>query len=72
MFAELSASLPYDVVIVNDSYSSSEDLMNAVSFTVPGDMHAKRGASTGWGMGGAIGAKCAYPDRPVVAVMAPL
>ncbi|MBT5318440.1 MAG: thiamine pyrophosphate-binding protein, partial [Chloroflexi bacterium] len=69
MFAELAACLPDDVVIANDSYGSSEDLMNAVTFKAPGDLHSTRGASTGWGMGGAIGLKIGYPDRPVVAVI---
>ncbi|MEE8364121.1 MAG: thiamine pyrophosphate-binding protein [Dehalococcoidia bacterium] len=69
MFAELAACLPDDVVIVNDSYSSAEELMNAVPFSRPGDLHSTRAASTGWGMGGALGAKLAYPDRPVVAVI---
>jgi benzoylformate decarboxylase len=69
MFAELAACLPDDVVIANDSYSSAEDLMNAIPFRAPGDLHSTRAASTGWGMGGAIGLKCAYPDRPVVAVV---
>ena len=68
MTAELARSLPKDVIVVDDSVTTSPALHHALDFDEPGSMYGGRGGALGWGIGGAMGIKLANPKRPVVAV----
>ena len=68
MMHEVAKALPRDVVIVNDAVTSGAAVYDALDFEETGSIYGGRGGALGWGMGGAMGVKLAYPDRPVVAV----
>jgi benzoylformate decarboxylase len=68
VMAELRRALPEDVVIVDESITSSLDLARTFDYRGFGDYLGGRGGGIGQGFAGAIGAKVAMPDRPVVAV----
>jgi benzoylformate decarboxylase len=58
-----------DTIIVDDCWSSSDTLRRTLDLSEPKSYHrCRRGGSIGWGLPGALGAKLAAPDRPVVAV----
>ena len=69
MMAEIASAVPADVVIADDSVTSSAPLRDAIEFDDPGSIYGGQGGALGWGMGGAMGLKLAYPQRPVVAVV---
>ena len=69
MMAEIASALPDDTVICNDAVTSSTALHAAVPTDEPGKMYGGRGGALGWGMGGTLGLKLAYPNRPVVGVL---
>lgn len=69
MMAEVSAVLPKDSIIIDDSVSNRESIFNTIEFNQPGSFFGERGGSLGWGMGAAMGAKLAVQDRPVVAII---
>ena len=68
VMAELRRGVPDDVVIVDESITSSLDLARTFDFRGIGDYFGGRGGGIGQGFSGAIGVKVAMPDRPVVAV----
>ena len=55
--------------LVFDEAVSSSLYMRSWLKCAPGEYHFARGGGIGWGMGAAVGAKLAAPDRPVVAVV---
>ncbi len=69
MMAELSKSLPENVIIANDSVTSGGALHHSVQFDKAGSLYGGRGGALGWGMGGTLGIKLANPDSPVVGVI---
>ena len=69
MMAELSKSLPENVIIANDSVTSGGALHHSVQFDKTGSLYGGRGGAFGWGMGGTLGIKLANPDSPVVGVI---
>ncbi|MEE2884847.1 MAG: thiamine pyrophosphate-binding protein [Chloroflexota bacterium] len=69
MMAELSKSLPENVIIANDAVTSGGALHHSVQFDNAGSLYGGRGGALGWGMGGTLGIKLANPDRPVVGVI---
>ena len=68
LMAEVRAVMPEDTIIVNESITTSADLKRTIYFERRGDYYGGRGGGIGQAMPGAIGAKLAHPDRPVLAM----
>ncbi len=66
--AELKAGTPDGAVVVEEAITAGLDLAQAFDFAAPGDYLSGRGGGIGQGLAGAIGAKVAQPDRPMLAV----
>jgi benzoylformate decarboxylase len=58
--------LPPDAVIVDELISTSEGLHQFVNTAGADGFFGIRGGGIGWGLPGAIGVKCALPERPVI------
>ena len=69
MMAEIAQALPNDAIIADDAITTVTALRNTIDFDEPGSIYGQRGGAIGWGMGGAMGVKLAYPERPVVAIV---
>lgn len=69
LMQELRDSIQPGTLIVDDCWSSSTTLRRTVDFKEPKTFLRTCGGSIGWGLPGALGAKMAYPARPVVAVV---
>jgi benzoylformate decarboxylase len=67
--SELGRNWPEGAVLLDDSISTRGVLHQALRFTEPGSYLGGGGGAIGWGMGMALGAKLARPDRPVIAVV---
>ena len=67
MVHEVSEILPENAIIVNDAVTSGNAIFNFINFNKPNSIFGGRGGSLGWGMGGALGIKLAFPDQPVIA-----
>ncbi|MGE5603296.1 MAG: thiamine pyrophosphate-binding protein, partial [Nitrososphaerales archaeon] len=63
---ELTEALPANAVLVADTGHSSIWTSTLVSLNKPGQRFIRCMGTLGWALPGAIGAKCALPDRPVV------
>jgi acetolactate synthase I/II/III large subunit len=63
---ELSELLPPDAILVSDTGHSGIWTGTMVDFKHPGQSFLRCAGSLGWAFPAAMGAKCAYPDRPVV------
>ncbi len=68
VMAELSAGTPDGAVVVEEAITAGLDMARAFDFRNPGDYLSGRGGGIGQGLAGAIGAKLAHPDRPLLAV----
>ena len=66
--AELRVGTPDGAVVVEEAITAGLDLAQAFEFATPGDYLSGRGGGIGQGLAGAIGAKVAQPDRPLLAV----
>ena len=66
--AELRVGTPDGTVVVEEAITAGLDLAQAFEFATPGDYLSGRGGGIGQGLAGAIGAKVAQPDRPLLAV----
>jgi acetolactate synthase-1/2/3 large subunit len=66
---ELTRILPPDAVLVSDTGHSSIWTGTMVELSHPTQRYLRCAGSLGWALPGAIGAKCALPDRPVVAFL---
>lgn len=64
--AEISRALPHDAVLVSDTGHAGIWTGTMIEFRHPEQRYIRCSGSMGWGLPGAIGAKCALPDRPVV------
>ena len=63
---EIARALPEDGVLVCDTGHSGIWAGTMVDFTKPGQRLIRCAGSLGWGFPGALGVKCALPDKPVV------
>jgi acetolactate synthase-1/2/3 large subunit len=62
----ISQILPADGVVVSDTGHSGIWSGTMIDFLRPGQRYIRCAGSLGWGLPGALGVKCALPDRPVV------
>ena len=63
---ELSHFLPGNAVLVADTGHAGIWTGSMVDLNDPDQDYIRCAGSLGWGLSGAIGAKCALPDRPVI------
>lgn len=63
---EITQALPGDGVLVTDTGHAGMWTGQMVDITKPGQRYIRCEGSLGWGLPGAMGVKCALPDRPVV------
>ena len=63
---ELTQVLPPNAVLVADTGHAGIWTGSMVDLNHPGQDYIRCAGSLGWGLSGAIGVKCALPDRPVV------
>jgi acetolactate synthase I/II/III large subunit len=63
---EITQALPADGVLVSDTGHAGMWTGQMVDITGPGQRYIRCEGSLGWGLPGAMGAKCALPERPVI------
>lgn len=63
---ELSEALPEDAIVVADTGHSGMWTGQLLALRSPKQMYLRAAGSLGWGLPAALGAKCAFPDRPVL------
>jgi acetolactate synthase-1/2/3 large subunit len=65
--AELTAGLPGDAVLVVDTGHAGMWMAQFHDITAPGQDYLRSAGHLGWAFSAGVGAKCAAPERPVVA-----
>ncbi|MBW8826361.1 MAG: thiamine pyrophosphate-binding protein [Acidobacteria bacterium] len=65
----LGRALPADVVVVEESLSSSEGVRLLIPSNDRASFFGMRGSGIGWGLPAAAGVKLGIPDRPVLAII---
>ena len=65
----LARALSDDDIIIEEATTNAEALREYLPRDLPGSIFHAGGSGLGWGLGGALGAKLAHPDRTVVAVV---
>jgi len=63
---EITLALPADGVVVSDTGHAGMWTGQMIDITRPGQRYIRCEGSLGWGLPGAMGVKCALPDRPVL------
>jgi acetolactate synthase-1/2/3 large subunit len=63
---EITACLPEGAILVSDTGHAAIWTGTMVGLTRPGQRYIRCAGTLGWGFPGALGAKCAVPDRPVL------
>jgi len=63
---EIAQALPADGVLVSDTGHAGMWTGQMIDITRPGQRYIRCEGSLGWGLPGAMGVKCALPERPVV------
>ncbi len=63
---EVAQALPADGVVVSDTGHAGMWTGQMIDITRPGQRYIRCEGSLGWGLPGAMGVKCALPERPVV------
>ena len=63
---EITQALPANGVVVSDTGHAGMWTGQMVDITKPGQRYIRCEGSLGWGLPGAMGVKCALPDRPVL------
>ena len=69
MWEELAAALPANAAVFDESITTGAG-SDRYLHLAPGSHFRARGGGIGQGMGGTLGVQLAYPDRPVVGVVA--
>ena len=69
MMSELSAALPDNAIVIDDSISNRGTMRHYFHARNRGDLRGVRGQSIGGGMGATMGTQCANPDRPVFGII---
>ena len=64
----LSQALPEDAIVMNETVTNAEAVTSLLKRTQPNTFFGSGGASLGWALGAAFGAKLANPTRDVVAM----
>jgi acetolactate synthase I/II/III large subunit len=63
---EVTQALPANGVVVSDTGHAGMWTGQMIDLTKPGQRYIRCEGSLGWGLPGAMGVKCALPDRPVL------
>ncbi|HYC44925.1 MAG TPA: thiamine pyrophosphate-binding protein [Burkholderiales bacterium] len=63
---EITGVLPANGVVVSDTGHAGMWTSQMIDLKQPGQRYIRCAGSLGWGLPGAIGVKCALPDRPVL------
>ena len=63
---EITEALPANGVVVSDTGHAGMWSGQMIDLTQPGQRYIRCEGSLGWGLPGAMGVKCALPDRPVM------
>lgn len=63
---EITEALPDNGVVVTDTGHAGMWTGQMIDITRPGQRYIRCEGSLGWGLPGAMGVKCALPDRPVL------
>lgn len=63
---EITKALPADGVVVSDTGHAGMWTGQMIDLAKPGQRYIRCEGSLGWGLPGAMGVKCALPDRPVL------
>jgi acetolactate synthase-1/2/3 large subunit len=64
---ELSKNLPSDAMVLADTGHSGMWMGGMFDLTSPDQSYARSAGHLGWAFSAGLGAKCALPDRPVIA-----
>jgi acetolactate synthase-1/2/3 large subunit len=70
IFQALTALMPENAIICDESVSSGRNLFAQTAGAPPHDFLQLTGGSIGWGLGHAVGASVACPDRKVIVLQA--
>ncbi len=65
----LSNAIDENTIVLGEAVTNRMSLYRQVERTVPGTFFLSGGSSLGWGLGAAVGAKLAAPDKTVVSLM---
>ena len=63
---EITDALPANGVVVSDTGHAGMWTSQMIDLKQPGQRYIRCAGSLGWGLPGAMGVKCALPDRPVL------
>ncbi|MFL2767556.1 MAG: thiamine pyrophosphate-binding protein [Dehalococcoidia bacterium] len=69
MVSEIANSIPKNTIIVNDAVTTANSIFKFMNFEKENSIFGGRGGSLGWGMGGALGTKLAFPNENVIAIV---
>jgi len=61
--------LDEDTILLNEAVTNIPFVMRLIHRTRPGTLFSSGGTSLGWGLGAALGAKLAVPDKTVITVV---